>query len=211
MFGESDQVTHKQRWETYSLPFPQVAKVTATYQESKNSTMNGHANYFQHAEIQVESTVDETQALIAKSSFTPSPYIHFATDNKKKKLGLAALTVLIFYEVSGGPFGIEDIVRAGGPFFALTGFLLLLVWAIPEALITAELSTAMPEASGSVAWVDCAFGQFWAFQKGWLGWLSGVADNALYPILFLVRMHVLCINNADILLFVHLNRIAWWI
>ena len=36
-----------------------------------------------------------------------------------------------------------------------------------------------------VAWVDCAFGPFWAFQKGWLSWLSGIADNALYPIIFL--------------------------
>ena len=33
--------------------------------------------------------------------------------------------------------------------------------------------------------MDCAFGPFWAFQKGWLSWLSGVTDNALYPILFL--------------------------
>jgi amino acid transporter len=105
--------------------------------------------------------------------------------NLTKKIGLAPLVVLIFYSVSGGPFGIEDIVRAGGPFYALVGFSLLLVWAIPEALITAELSTAMPEASGSVAWVERAFGPFWAFQKGWLGWLSGVSDNALYPILFL--------------------------
>ena len=105
--------------------------------------------------------------------------------NLTKKIGLAPLVVLIFYSVSGGPFGIEDIVRAGGPFYALAGFSLLLVWAIPEALITAELSTAMPEASGSVAWVERAFGPFWAFQKGWLGWLSGVSDNALYPILFL--------------------------
>ena len=105
--------------------------------------------------------------------------------NLTKKIGLAPLVVLIFYSVSGGPFGIEDIVRAGGPFYALVGFSLLLVWAIPEALITAELSTAMPEASGSVAWVEKAFGPFWAFQKGWLGWLSGVSDNALYPILFL--------------------------
>lgn len=101
---------------------------------------------------------------------------------------------------------LKDIVRAGGPFYALLGFLLILVWSVPEALITAELSTAMPEASGSVgrnsfqwilvqkchpfctfiiAWVDCAFGPFWAFQKGWLSWLSGVADNALYPIIFL--------------------------
>ena len=69
--------------------------------------------------------------------------------NITKKIGLAPLVVLIFYSVSGGPFGIEDIVRAGGPFYALAGFSLLLVWAIPEALITAELSTAMPEASGS--------------------------------------------------------------
>ena len=37
----------------------------------------------------------------------------------------------------------------------------------------------------SLAWVDTAFGPFWAFQKGWLSWLSGVTDNALYPILFL--------------------------
>jgi amino acid transporter len=102
-----------------------------------------------------------------------------------KKIGLAPLVVLIFYSVSGGPFGIEDIVRAGGPRFALMGFALLLVWAVPEALITAELSTALPGASGSVGWVDAAFGPFWAFQKGWLGWLSGVSDNALYPILFL--------------------------
>lgn len=103
----------------------------------------------------------------------------------KKKIGLAALVVLTFYTVSGGPFGIEDIVRAGGPFYALMGFSLLIVWAIPEALITCELSTAMPEASGSVAWVEAAFGPWWAFQKGYLSWLSGVADNALYPILFL--------------------------
>lgn len=44
---------------------------------------------------------------------------------------------------------------------------------------------ALPEASGSVAWVHVAFGPFWSFQKGWLGWLSGVSDNSLYPILFL--------------------------
>lgn len=102
-----------------------------------------------------------------------------------KKLGLAGLIVLSFYTVCGGPFGIEDIVRAGGPFFAILGFVLIAVWAIPEAMITAELSVAMPESSGSVAWVDAAFGDFWAFQKGWLSWLSGIADNALYPILFL--------------------------
>lgn len=116
---------------------------------------------------------------------------HHSTDHQfhGKKLGLASLVVLSFYTVCGGPFGIEDVVRAGGPFYALIGFALIFVWAIPEAMITAELSVAMPESAGSVAWVESAFGSFWAFQKGWLSWLSGIADNALYPILFLVRFY----------------------
>jgi amino acid transporter len=96
---------------------------------------------------------------------------------------MAALVVLIFYSVSGGAYGIEEIVKAGGPFYALIGFSLFLVWAIPEALITAELSTALPESSGGVAWVAVAFGSYWGFEKGWLSYLSGVADNSLYPIL----------------------------
>jgi len=68
----------------------------------------------------------------------------------KKPIGLASLIVLVFYTVSGGPFGIEDIVRAAGPRYALLGFTLILVWAVPEAMITSELSVAMPEASGLV-------------------------------------------------------------
>ena len=51
-----------------------------------------------------------------------------------------------------------------GAFYALIGFALLAVWAIPEALVTAELATSMPEAAGSVAWVFEAFGPFWGFQ-----------------------------------------------
>ena len=93
----------------------------------------------------------------------------------KKKLGVWSLAVLTFYSVNGGPLGMEGVVGAGGPFYSILGFSLLFVWALPEALITAELSTALPDASGSVAWVDAAFGPYWAFQKGWLSWLSGVS------------------------------------
>ncbi len=34
-------------------------------------------------------------------------------------------------------------------------------------------------------WISAAFGPFWAFQEGWWKWISGVADNTLYPVLFL--------------------------
>ncbi|XP_047079878.1 polyamine transporter PUT1 [Lolium rigidum] len=104
----------------------------------------------------------------------------------RQKLSLVPLIFIIFYEVSGGPFGIEDNVRAAGPLLAIVGFLVLpIVWSVPEALITAELGTMFPESSGFVVWVASALGPYWGFQQGWMKWLSGVIDNALYPVLFL--------------------------
>ncbi|KAB2632091.1 polyamine transporter [Pyrus ussuriensis x Pyrus communis] len=40
-----------------------------------------------------------------------------------QKLSLLPLVFIIFYEVSGGPFGVEDSVQAAGPLLALVGFL----------------------------------------------------------------------------------------
>ncbi|VFQ92213.1 unnamed protein product [Cuscuta campestris] len=102
------------------------------------------------------------------------------------KVSIVPLVFLIFYEVSGGPFGIEDSVQAAGPLLALLGFLIFpLIWSIPEALITAEMGTMFPENGGYVVWVTSALGPYWGFQQGWMKWLSGVIDNALYPVLFL--------------------------
>lgn len=103
-----------------------------------------------------------------------------------QKVSIIPLVFLIFYEVSGGPFGVEDSVKAAGPLLALLGFLLFpFVWSIPEALITAEMGTMFPENGGYVVWVSSALGPYWGFQQGWMKWLSGVIDNALYPVLFL--------------------------
>ncbi|MCD9559694.1 hypothetical protein HAX54_017856 [Datura stramonium] len=110
-----------------------------------------------------------------------------ANEKKNRKLTLLPLIALIFYEVSGGPFGIEDSVKTGGgPLLSLLGFLIFpLFWSIPEALVTAELSTSFPENGGYVIWISSAFGPFWGFQEGLWKWFSGVMDNALYPVLFL--------------------------
>ncbi|KAJ8754345.1 hypothetical protein K2173_002796 [Erythroxylum novogranatense] len=111
----------------------------------------------------------------------PSPRL----DNLKK-VSVLPLIFLIFYEVSGGPFGVEDSVQAAGPLLALLGFLVFpFIWSIPEALITAEMGTMFPENGGYVVWVSSALGPYWGFQQGWMKWLSGVIDNALYPVLFL--------------------------
>ncbi|XP_057734788.1 probable polyamine transporter At1g31830 [Arachis stenosperma] len=105
---------------------------------------------------------------------------------KFQKVPIIPLIFLIFYEVSGGPFGVEDTVRAAGPLLALIGFLVFpFIWSVPEALITAEMGTMFPENGGYVVWVSSALGPYWGFQLGWMKWLSGVIDNALYPVLFL--------------------------
>ncbi|XP_051137333.1 probable polyamine transporter At1g31830 [Andrographis paniculata] len=103
-----------------------------------------------------------------------------------QKLSLLPFVFLIFYGVSGGPFGVEDAVGAAGPLLAMAGFLVFpFIWSIPEALVTAEMATMFPENGGYVVWATAAFGPFWGFQLGWAKWLAGVIDNALYPVLFL--------------------------
>ncbi|KAL3801991.1 hypothetical protein HJC23_010335 [Cyclotella cryptica] len=97
-----------------------------------------------------------------------------------------SLAVIIFYAVSGGPFGIEPTIRAGGNFAAIMGFALFpFVYSIPEAFVTAELGSAFHCPSGGVAWVEEAFGESMGFLCGWLSWIAGATDNAIYPTLFL--------------------------
>ncbi|KAJ1436331.1 Amino acid/polyamine transporter I [Sesbania bispinosa] len=85
--------------------------------------------------------------------------------DKIHKVSIIPLIFLIFYEVSGGPFGVEDTVRAAGPFLSLLSFFVFpLIWSVPEALITAEMGTMFPENAGYVVWVSSALGPYWGFQ-----------------------------------------------
>ena len=77
-------------------------------------------------------------------------------------------------DVSGGPFGIEPSIRAGGNFYAILGFIVFpLIWSVPEALVTAELGAAFQDPSAGVAWVEEAFGESMACMCGYLAWVSG--------------------------------------
>ncbi|RZC87871.1 hypothetical protein C5167_029782 [Papaver somniferum] len=115
-------------------------------------------------EVKVESPIS-----------VPKPFV-------KKKLTLVPLIFLIFFEVSGGPFGEENSVKAAGPLFALLGFTIFpFIWSTPEALITAELATAYPGNGGYVIWASEAFGPFWGSMMGSLKFLSGSINNAAYP------------------------------
>ena len=79
---------------------------------------------------------------------------------RKQYLKLLPLTILIFYNVSGGPVGLELAVRAAGNLYAIIGFLVApLLLSLPEALMTAELGSAFPHACGGIAWTEEAFGE----------------------------------------------------
>ncbi|HEY4910045.1 MAG TPA: APC family permease, partial [Methylomirabilota bacterium] len=95
------------------------------------------------------------------------------------------MLAVVFFNVSGGPYGVEDAVSVFGP--GLTLLLLALtplLVALPVALAMAEMGGALPEEGGYVTWVRRAFGAFWGFQVGWWSWLNSFVDVAVYPALF---------------------------
>jgi amino acid transporter len=107
----------------------------------------------------------------------------------RRELGLLPLAAIVFLNVSGGPYGIEDTVPTFGP--GLTLILLVLVplfWSLPVSLAMSELASSMPDEGGYVTWTTRAFGPFWGFQVGWWSWIDSFVDVAVYPALFVEYM-----------------------
>jgi amino acid transporter len=104
---------------------------------------------------------------------------------RRGEIGLLSLVAILFFNVSGGPYGLEDAVGTLGPGLALVLLVVTpLVWSLPVALAMAELAAALPEEGGYVVWVQRAFGRFWGFQVGWWSWINSFVDVAVYPALF---------------------------
>jgi len=95
------------------------------------------------------------------------------------------LIAAIYFLVSGGPFGLEDIVSRSGYRGAILILLITpVIWAVPTALMVSELSSALPNQGGYYVWVTRGMGRFWGFQEAWLSLAGSVFDIALYPTLF---------------------------
>jgi len=54
---------------------------------------------------------------------------------------------------------------------------------MPQAMYTAELSTALPVDGGISVWARVAWSEFWGFQGGLWAWMEGVSTLAAYPTL----------------------------
>jgi amino acid transporter len=106
-----------------------------------------------------------------------------------RRLRLLPLVAATFFMVSGGPYGLEDLVQKAGYARALLVLAILpFIWSLPTALMVGELSSALPEEGGYYAWVRRALGEFWGFQEAWLSLAASIFDMAIYPTLFVLYL-----------------------
>lgn len=90
---------------------------------------------------------------------------------------------LIFFEVSGGTYGVEPVVqKAGDPLYAVIGLAVVpLFWSVPIALMTAEMCSAYPKVGGKIYFVQESFGSYVGWINGAFNAVSNVFDVAALP------------------------------
>src|ERR1700722_13860561 len=107
----------------------------------------------------------------------------------RRKMRFLPLIAATYFMVSGGPYGIEDIL--GGAGFAKAIVILLVLpflWCLPTALMIGELASAIPAEGGFYVWVRRAMGPFWGYQEGWLSLSASIFDMAIYPAIFVLYL-----------------------
>ena len=122
-----------------------------------------------------------------------------------RRMRLVPLIAATFFMVSGGPYGIEDILGGAGYKWALILLLVLpVLWSLPTALMIGELASALPAEGGFYVWVRRALGPFWGFQEAWLSLAASIFDMAIYPTLFTLYLgHLAPALTAG-------HRAVWW-
>ena len=106
-----------------------------------------------------------------------------------RRMRLLPLIAATYFMVSGGPYGLEDIIGKAGYGQALLLLLAVpLLWSLPTSLMVGELASALPEEGGYYCWVRRALGNFWGFQEAWLSLAASVFDMAIYPVIFVLYL-----------------------
>jgi hypothetical protein len=127
------------------VPSPNGLRHRHHHHSRSHSIADRIEEVIENIEEVVEEVIEEVKEVFAEDIQPIKPR---EEGDHARKLSALALAVLVFYKVSGGPFGCEPSVKAAGPFYALLGFLIFpIVWVMPEAMVTAELGSAFPEPS----------------------------------------------------------------
>jgi amino acid transporter len=103
-----------------------------------------------------------------------------------RKIKPFQLVALIFFTVSGGPYGLEPLLTYAGEHAAILILLITpLLWDVPSIFTVLELNSMMPVTGGYYKWVKHALGIRWGFYEGWWTWIYTFVDLAIYPVLFI--------------------------
>jgi amino acid transporter len=107
----------------------------------------------------------------------------------QNKLLLLPLVAATFFMVSGGPYGLEDILGGAGFAWSIAALIVLpFIWSLPTALMIGELAAAIPAEGGFYIWVRRGLGPFWGYQESWLSLSASIFDMALYPSIFVLYL-----------------------
>lgn len=116
-------------------------------------------------------------------------YVYDVNQPRLKKIRLIQLIAVIFFTVSGGPYGLEPLLTYAGEHGAILLLLLTpLLWDVPAIFTVLELNSMMPVTGGYYKWVKHALGTRWGFYEGWWTWLYTFVDLAIYPVLFVTYL-----------------------
>ncbi|MGB8132286.1 MAG: amino acid permease, partial [Candidatus Angelobacter sp.] len=111
------------------------------------------------------------------------------TQGSRRKLTVLSLAAATYFMVSGGPYGMEELVQDAGYKLAIVIlFITPLIWSLPTGLMVGELAAALPAEGGFYVWVRRAMGPFWGFQEAWLSLVASIFDMAIYPTLFVLYL-----------------------
>src|ERR1700677_3263935 len=108
---------------------------------------------------------------------------------RRTRMTLLPLVGTLYFMVSGGPYGLEELAHSVGFGWAIVVLVATpVVWSLPTALMVGELAAAWPEEGGYYAWVRRAIGPFWGYQEAWLSLAASVFDMGIYPTLFILYL-----------------------
>lgn len=123
---------------------------------------------------------------------------------QKKKLSLISVVFMMYIFISGGAFGIEDMIGGAGPGIAFIVLLVLpFIWAYPYGLICTELGARYTEESGFYGWIKRGLGRFAAYIAGWSMTLANFVDTAVYL--------VIAVGYLDAALGLNLSPTTTWL
>jgi amino acid transporter len=120
---------------------------------------------------------------LTSSSRAAAPAANYVPTRDLRRIGLVPLVALLFAYCAGGPFSLESMISTSGPGLGLTFLLVVpLLFAVPIALATAEMTTLMPVEGGFYRWTRAALGDFWGFQCGWWNWTGTFLMSASFGV-----------------------------